>query len=111
MLKQKAKAKSRFNSKLFRFSCKPTGPARRGDTPSRWRDGDPGRPDDKLREFRRRTLSGASVPLRSLHPKQFDVEDQRGIRWNDAAGTACAIAEFGRNNQRALTADFHGGDA
>src|ERR1051326_4206397 len=59
--------------------------------------GTPGRPDDKLREFRRRTLSGASVPLRSLHPKQFDVEDQRGIRWNDAAGTACAIAEFGRN--------------
>ena len=58
-----------------------------------------------------RCQPGARVSLGSLHAKQFDVEDQRGIRWNDAAGTACAIAEFWRNNQRALTTDFHGGDA
>ena len=51
------------------------------------------------------------VAKSALHAEQFDFEDQRGIRRNDAAGAAGAIAECRRNNQRALAADFHGGDA
>ena len=43
--------------------------------------------------------------------EQFDVEDQRRVRRNDAAGAARAIAELGRDDQRALAADLHGGDA
>src|SRR5690242_10927514 len=98
MLKQKAKAKSQFNPKLFRFSCKPAFPARDS------------RSDHTLRESRSERFP-VQRSLASLHGKQLDIEDQRGIRWNDAAGAARAIAEFGRDNQRALTADFHCGDA
>ena len=36
------------------------------------------------------------------------IEHQRGVGRNDAAGTARAISERRRNNQRALAADFHG---
>src|ERR1700675_3075844 len=42
---------------------------------------------------------------------ELDVEDQRGVWRNDAAGAAGAIAELGRNDQRALAADLHGRDA
>ena len=51
------------------------------------------------------------VNARFLHRQQFDVEHQRGIRRNDAAGAARAIAEFRWNDQRALAADFHRADA
>src|ERR1700733_11776598 len=47
----------------------------------------------------------------ALHVKQFDVEDQRRIRRDDAAGAARAIAKGGRNDQGALAADLHRGDA
>src|SRR5262245_15826531 len=47
----------------------------------------------------------------SLHRQQLDVEHQRRIRRDHAAGTAGAVAERRRNDQRALAADLHGGDA
>src|SRR6266700_1391793 len=47
----------------------------------------------------------------ALHVEQFDVEDQRGIRRDDAARAARAIAELGRDDEGALAADLHGGDA
>src|SRR6202161_1402201 len=43
--------------------------------------------------------------------EEFDAEDQGGVRRNDAAGAAAAVAELGRNDQRALAADLHGRDA
>src|SRR5580704_1136024 len=43
--------------------------------------------------------------------EELDVEDQRGIRRDDAAGAAGAVAELGGNDQRALAADLHGRDA
>src|ERR1700710_228078 len=46
-----------------------------------------------------------------FYGQQFDVEHQRGVGWNDAAGAAGAVAERGRNDQGALAADLHGGDA
>src|SRR6185312_336745 len=49
--------------------------------------------------------------VRLLHGKQFDVEDQRSVRRDHAAGTARAITQRRRDDQRALAADFHGGDA
>src|SRR5713101_5873113 len=54
-----------------------------------------------------RTFSDANRQL-PLHVKQFDVEHQRRIRRNDAAG---AVAERRRDDQGALAADLHGGDA
>src|ERR1700675_1031201 len=56
------------------------------------------------RTFRPRT----ELPL---HVKQFDVEHQRRIRRNDAAGAAGAVAERRRDDQGALAAALHGGDA
>src|SRR6478672_3953929 len=49
-------------------------------------------------------------PVRLLHRQQFDVEHQCRIRRNDAAGPTRAVAERGRNDQRALAADIHRGD-
>src|SRR5262249_4804832 len=46
-----------------------------------------------------------------LHREQFDVEHQRRIRGDHAAGAARAVAERRRNDQRALAADLHAGDA
>src|SRR5215467_9445976 len=46
-----------------------------------------------------------------LHVKQFNVEDQCGIRRYDAACTASPVAEFRRDDEGALAADLHGGDA
>src|SRR5690242_14022241 len=53
----------------------------------------------------------AMTPTASLHPEQFHLEQQRRIRRDDAAGAARAVAELGRDDQRALAADLHGGDA
>src|SRR5215475_9302437 len=47
----------------------------------------------------------------SLHPQQFHLEHERRIRRDDAAGAARAVAELGRDDQRALAADLHAGDA
>src|SRR5450631_2905690 len=48
---------------------------------------------------------------RSFYVQEFDIEHQ-GRVWRDhAAGAPRAIAERGRNDQRALAADLHGGDA
>src|SRR5258708_34060283 len=48
------------------------------------------------------------APDSSLHIEQFDVEDQRGIWRDDAAGPAGPVTEFGRDDERALAADLHG---
>src|SRR5712691_8415871 len=45
-----------------------------------------------------------------LHVKQFDVEDQRGVWRDDAAGSAGPVTEFGRDDESALAADLHGCD-
>src|ERR1700682_2456155 len=46
-----------------------------------------------------------------LHVKQLDVEHQRRVRRNGAAGAAGAVAQCRRDDQGTLAADFHGGDA
>src|SRR5215472_13374693 len=46
----------------------------------------------------------------ALNPQQLDVEDQCRVGGDDAAGTARAVAELGRDDQRALAADLHAGD-
>ena len=56
-----------------------------------------------------RFVSGAWLVI-LLRIQQFDIEDQRGVGGDDAAGAASAIAEFRRNDQGALAADFHAGD-
>src|ERR1700744_6074083 len=60
--------------------------------------------------------SGAARPrndaLRaSLHAEQLDVEHQRRVRRDHAAGAARAVAKLRRDDQRAVAADLHGGDA
>src|ERR1051325_11246501 len=47
----------------------------------------------------------------SIHLQQFDIEHQRGVGRDDAAGAAGAIAELGRDDQGALAADLHAGHA
>src|SRR5262249_36217817 len=48
---------------------------------------------------------------RLLHRQQLDIEHQRRVRRNDAAGAARAVTERGWNDQRALATDLHGTDA
>src|SRR4051812_18564605 len=47
----------------------------------------------------------------TLHVEQLDFEDQRRIRRDDAGGAAGAVAELGRDDERALAADLHCGHA
>src|SRR5258708_37592454 len=47
----------------------------------------------------------------SLNRQKPDIEHQGRVRRDPAAGAACAIAQRGRNDQRALAADLHGSDA
>src|SRR5436190_22449447 len=47
----------------------------------------------------------------ALHAEQFDVEHQRCVGRDDAAGAPGAVAQFRRDDQGALAADLHGGDA
>src|ERR1700678_561253 len=60
---------------------------------------------------RRSSLTRPAGERELLNAEQIDLEDQRGARRDDAAGAARAIAQVRRNDQRALTADMHGGDA
>src|SRR6478672_1844969 len=53
------------------------------------------------------TLFLPMAARRLLHRQQFDIEHQRGVGRNDAAG---AISQRRRNDQRALAADLHRGD-
>src|SRR5262249_33615528 len=60
-------------------------------------------------------LPGADAQTRpagdgSVDLQQFDIENQRRVRRDDAAGAARAVAEFGRDHERALAADLHAGD-
>src|SRR5690242_12581214 len=65
-----------------------------------------------METFTMRLLVVAKREATLLHPEQFDVEHQRGIRGNEpAAYAARTIAERGRNDQRALAADLHRGNA
>src|SRR4051812_22730332 len=55
-----------------------------------------------------------TLPATSRLPfyvKQFDFEDQRGVGRNDAARAARPIAERRRDDQCALAADLHRGNA
>src|SRR5439155_26283105 len=62
-------------------------------------------------------LNGAIFPVtkefaaRLVDLQQFDVEHQRRVRRDNAAGAPGAIAELGRDHQRAFAADLHPGDA
>src|SRR3546814_17923154 len=61
-----------------------------------------------------RAGSGAGLAWSSkrlFEVDQFDIEDQRGVRRNHPAGAAGTIAELGRDDQGALAADLHAGDA
>jgi hypothetical protein len=60
---------------------------------------------------RRSSLTRPAGERELLNAEQIDLEDQRGARRDDAAGAARAIAQVRRNDQRALTADMHGGEA
>src|SRR5271155_3617812 len=53
----------------------------------------------------------ATNAARLLHAEQIDFEYQRGARRDVGAGAARAVAQVRRNDQRALAADMHGGDA
>src|SRR6266496_1083848 len=46
-----------------------------------------------------------------LHAEQLDIEHQRGVGRDRPAGAARAVAEIGRDDEGALAADFHPGDA
>src|SRR5579871_6635297 len=61
--------------------------------------------------FFERLSAGMTARSRLFDRQQFDVEQQRRVRRNDAAGAARAIAERRRDDQRALAANLHGGDA
>src|ERR1700761_7604716 len=52
-----------------------------------------------------------ATPPQLFDPEQLDVEQKRRVRRNDAAGAARAVAERRRDDQGALAADLHGGDA
>src|SRR5262252_8018572 len=65
----------------------------------------PGRPQGS--PLQPAVLEDAARAL-SLHVKQLNIEDQRGVRRDDAAGAARAVTEFGRDDERALAADLHG---
>src|SRR4029077_18192860 len=52
-----------------------------------------------------------SVSLFLFHFEELDVEQQRRIGRNRAAGAALAVSELGRNDERARAADFHPGHA
>src|SRR5688572_25684023 len=47
----------------------------------------------------------------SVDLQQFDVEHQRRVRRDHASSATRAVAELGRDDQRALAADLHAGDA
>src|SRR5688572_8741831 len=54
------------------------------------------------------TTAGRS--LTSSHVEQLDVEQERGVRGDHAAGAARAVAVIRRDRQRAAAADLHAGD-
>src|SRR4029078_2332269 len=53
---------------------------------------------------------GGRIP-RSADVEQLDVEDQRRVGRDSAAGAARAVAELRGNHERALATDLHPGDA
>src|SRR5262249_25447634 len=50
-------------------------------------------------------------PIDLSNLQQFDVEDERGVGRDVAAGAAGAVGELRRDDQRARAADFHPGHA
>ena len=47
----------------------------------------------------------------SLHGQQINVEHQGGVGWNDAIGSAAAIGQRTRNDQRTRATDLHANHA
>src|SRR5574337_1617349 len=41
------------------------------------------------------------------YPEQFDVENQRGVRWDHSAGTARSIPQIGWDGEFALAPHLH----
>jgi len=66
---------------------------------------------DKLQGYAMPAMTNLDDGCLPLHVEQLDVEHQRRVRRNGAAGAAGAVAQRGRNDQGTLAADFHGGDA
>src|SRR5262245_59019520 len=60
-----------------------------------------------------RQLSGGRSRSRSslLQVEELHLEQQRRVRRDHPAGAARAVAEVGRDQQRALAADLHAGHA
>src|SRR5688500_9617758 len=56
------------------------------------------------------TTTARRSGLTSSHVEQFDVEQQRGVGGNHAAGAARAVAVIRRDRQHAAAADLHPGD-
>src|SRR5882762_5985511 len=54
---------------------------------------------------------GFCVDRRLFHVQQFDVEQQRRVRRDRAAGAAGAISELRRDDERPLAADLHAREA
>src|SRR5207248_2199754 len=53
----------------------------------------------------------AASETRLGHFQQLDLEDQRRLRRDDAAAAVLAVGEHGRDEEPALAADAHAGDA
>src|SRR4051794_17909953 len=69
-----------------------------------------------LRNFRKDGLGELGVLCgqarrRSTDAEQLDVEHERGVGRDHAACPAAAVAERRRNDERALAANLHAGDA
>src|SRR3954464_12968679 len=62
----------------------------------------------RVRGQRRHAVVGTQAADLTLPVEQFHFEDQRRIRRDDTAGSAGAVAELGRDDERALAADLHG---
>src|SRR4051794_14346400 len=50
------------------------------------------------------------TPHALLDRQELDVEDERRVWRNGAAGAALAVAELRRNDERPLSTDLHAGD-
>src|SRR5579863_2314435 len=63
------------------------------------------------RKHRRGGTGLSSLRGSALDLKQFDLEEQRCVWRDHAAGATSAVTQRGRNDQRALASDFHRGNA
>src|SRR5262245_39394443 len=67
----------------------------------------PGNVRPRLMMLPHRDPACAAGPWSSAHPQQLDLEDQVGVRRDDAAGAAGAVAELGGDGELALASHLH----